>query len=139
LTLHLYLFNLSDRLMWQFITWKTGGHAMQKIPLKHAVAGMVLARDVFRSGVSSGLPVCGKTTVLTTPLITRLENMDIASVYVEGRPLMEDDGCSLDDMLQNLEQRFARVRENPLMSRLYEIYADCYRRSMGDDGGRKAE
>jgi hypothetical protein len=112
---------------------------MQKIPLKHAVAGMVLAQDVFRNEVSSGLPVCGKKTVLTAPLITRLENMDIASIYVEGHPIMEEGGRSLDDMLRDLEHRFARVRQDPLMSRLYDIYADCYRRSMGDDGGRQAE
>lgn len=112
---------------------------MQKIPLKQAVAGMVLARDVFRNGVSTGLPVCGKKTVLTASLISRLENMDIASLYVEGHPFKEDGGRSLDDMLSDLEHRFARVRQDPLMSRLYDIYADCYRRFMGDDGGRQAE
>lgn len=112
---------------------------MQKIPLKRAVAGMVLARDVFRNGMTAGMPVCGKTTVLTAPLICRLENMDIASVYVEGHPFMEDGDLSLEDMLRDLEQRFARVRQDPLMDRLYDIYADCYRRSMGDNGGRQTE
>lgn len=111
---------------------------MQKIPLKLAVAGMVLARDVFRNGVSSGLPVCGRKTVLTTQLITRLENMDVSSIYVEGEPFA-DAGRSLEDILHELEHRFVRVRQDPLMSRLYDIYADCYRRSMGADGGRQTE
>lgn len=112
---------------------------MQKIPLKLAVAGMVLARDVFRNGVSSGLPVCGKKTVLSTQLITRLENMDVASVYVEGHPLVEDGDRSLDDVLHELEHRFVRVRQDPLMSRLHDVYAECYRRSRGDDSGRHTE
>ncbi len=112
---------------------------MQKIPLQFAAAGMVLARDVFRNGSQSGLPVCGKKTVLTASLIARLEHMDIATLYVEGHPIAEEGDRSLDDMLHDLDRRFERVRQDSLMARLHSIYADYYRRSMGDDGGRQAE
>jgi hypothetical protein len=55
---------------------------MQKIPLMLAKADMVLARDVFRGGGQSGMPICGKGTVLSGALIKRLENLDIQSIYV---------------------------------------------------------
>ncbi|NVN90641.1 MAG: hypothetical protein HXX11_08525 [Desulfuromonadales bacterium] len=112
---------------------------MQKIPLKLATAGMVLARDVFRNGNTVGFPVCGKTTVLTETLISRFENMDISSIYVEGHPLWDDGDRSLEDMLGDLDQRFTKVRQDPLMAKLHDIYADFYKRSMGDDSGRQTE
>ncbi len=112
---------------------------MQKIPLMNAAAGMVLARDVFRSGTSTGFPVCSKDTALTDALIARLQHMDIAFVYVKGRPLPQDGDRSLDEMLHDLEQRFAKVRQDPLMAALHDMYADYYRRSMGDDSGRQQE
>jgi len=105
----------------------------------NAAAGMVLARDVFRNGTSTGFPVCSKDTVLTDALIARLQHMDIAFIYVKGRPLPQDGDRSLDDMLHDLEQRFVKVKEDPLMATFHDIYADYYRRSMGDDSGRQPE
>ncbi|ABK98281.1 hypothetical protein [Pelobacter propionicus] len=112
---------------------------MQKITLKSAAAGMVLARDIFRNGTTAGFPVCGKKTVLTASLITRLEHMDIATIYVEGCPCGEEGDRSLDAVLHDLEHRFVKVRHDPLMARLYDIYSDYYKRSMGDEGGRQTE
>jgi len=112
---------------------------MQKISLKLATAGMVLARDVFRNGNTAGFPVCGKSTILTETLITRFDNMDIATIYVEGHPHWEEGDRSLEDMLGDLEHRFTKVQEDPLMVVLHNIYADYYRRSMGDDSGRQTE
>lgn len=112
---------------------------MQKIPLKLATAGMVLARDVFRNGNTAGFPVCGKATVLTETLISRFENMDITTIHVEGHPLWDDGDRSLEDMLGDLDQRFIKVRQVPLMAKLRDIYADFYKRSMGDDSGRPTE
>lgn len=107
---------------------------MQKIPLMRATVGMVLARDVFRNDVPIGIPVCGKNSVLTDTLIARLENMDVNSVYVEGHPVWEDGDRSLEDLMEDLDRRFEKVRQEPLMSRLYDIYAAQIKRSLGDDG-----
>ena len=112
---------------------------MQKIPLMLASAGMVLANDVFRNEVSNGMPVCGKETVLTDVLIARLDSMGVKSIYVEGHPIWEDGDSSLDDMLLSLERRFEKVRQDPLMTRLFDIYADNIKRSLGDDGDRQAQ
>ena len=112
---------------------------MQKIPLKLATAGMVLARDVFRNGSAAGFPVCGKSTILTESLISRFDNMDIATIYVEGHPHWEEGDRSLDDMLGDLEHRFSKVQKDPLMAVLHNTYADYYKSAMGVDSGRQTE
>ncbi|BCS53026.1 hypothetical protein [Geobacter sp. SVR] len=112
---------------------------MQKIPLMVAEAGMVLARDVFRSDNLFGMPICGKGTVLTDSLITRLDHMDVKSICVEGHPVWLDGDRPLDEMLRDLDRRFEKVRQDPLTSKLYEIHASYLKNSMGEYGGRKAE
>lgn len=100
---------------------------------------MILARDVFRNEQASGIPICGKGAELTEPLIARLCNLNIQSVYVEGHPVWEEGDRSLDDILRELDSRFEKVRQDPLTLRLHDIYADYLRRSMGESGGRKTE
>ena len=112
---------------------------MQKIPLMQSRSGMLLARDVFRSDSSSGIPICSKGTELTDSLIARLDHLDVQSVYVEGHPIWEDGERSLDDMLKDLDRRFEKARQDPLTAILYGIYAQHLKRSMGDLGGRQAE
>ena len=112
---------------------------MQKIPLMLAKAGMVLARDVFRGDSPVGMPVCGKDTVLTDPLITRLDQMDIQSVYVDGHPVWEEGGRSIDELIQNLDARFEKCRQEPLNSMLYDIYKAYLTKTMGGEGGRQAQ
>jgi hypothetical protein len=109
---------------------------MQKIPLLKATAGMVLARDVFRNNNPVGMPVCGKMTVLTDALITRLDHLDVKSIYVEGHPVWEEGDRTAGELLSDLDRRFAKVRNDPLTAKLYDIYADYLKRSMGEDGGR---
>jgi hypothetical protein len=112
---------------------------MQKIPLQLARAGMVLAREVFRNDSPGGNPVCGKNIVLTDSLINRLEAMEVKSVYIKGQPLRQPGDPTLDDMLRDLDLRFEKVRQDPLMSRLHGMYADYLKRTMGDDGGRQED
>ena len=111
---------------------------MQKIPLMLAKAGMILARDVFRGDSPVVMPVCGKDTVLTEALITRLDQMDIQSVYVEGHPVWEEGERSFDELLQDLDMRFGKSRQEPLNSMLYDIYKAHLTKTMGGDGGRQA-
>ena len=111
---------------------------MQKIPIMLATADMVLARDVFRGDSPAGMPVCGKGTVLTDALISRLEHLDIQSIYVEGHPVWEDGDRSLEDVLIDLDKRFEKVADDPLTTKLHNIYKAYLIKSMGDDGGREA-
>jgi len=103
-----------------------------------ATADMVLARDVFRGDSPAGMPVCGKGTVLTDALISRLEHLDIQSIYVEGHPVLEAGERSLEDVLRDLDKRFEKVADDPLTTKLHNIYKAYLIKSMGDDGGREA-
>jgi hypothetical protein len=105
---------------------------MQKIPLHLASEGMVLARDVSRNDSSSNIPVCGKDTVLTNELIRRFDLMDIKTVYVQGRPVVIAGEPTLDAMLAELDHRFKKVRNDPLTSKVYDIYTAYIKRTMGD-------
>lgn len=111
---------------------------MQKIPLMLAAADMVLAREVFRGDSPAGMPICGKGTVLTDALIARLDHLDIQSVYVEGHPVWDEGDRSLDDVLRDLDKRFEKVADDPLTTKLHDIYKAYLIKSMGDDGGREA-
>ncbi len=104
---------------------------MQKIPLMLAKAGMVLARDVFRGDSPVGMPICGKDTVLTDSLITRLDQMDVQTVYVDGHPVWEEGERTFDELLQSLDMRFEKSRQEPLNSMLYDIYKAYLAKSMG--------
>lgn len=112
---------------------------MQKIPLMLAKAGMILARDVFRGDSPTGMPICGKDTVLTDSLITRLDTMDVQSVCVEGTLVGEEGARSFDDLLCELDQRFEKSRQNPLNAVLYDICKAHLTKSKGGEGGRQAE
>lgn len=100
---------------------------------------MVLARDIYRNDNPVGMPVCGKGTVLTDALISRLEQIDVQTLYVEGRPVREEGEVSLEEMLAILDRRFEKVKDDPLAAKLNSIYSEYLRHSMGEDGGRKAE
>jgi hypothetical protein len=103
---------------------------MQKIPLHLARKGMVLAREVSRSDNSSNIPLCGKDVVLTDELIKRFDRVDIQYIYVQGRPVKLDGEATLESMLEGLEQRFEKVRNQPLMDNIFEVYAAHIRQSM---------
>jgi hypothetical protein len=112
---------------------------MQKIPLMLAKAGMTLARDVFRGDSPIGIPICGKSTVLSDSLIARFENMDVQTIHVEGHPVWEEGERSFDDLLRELDGRFSKTIQEPLNAKLYDIYKAFLIKSMGGDSDRQAE
>lgn len=112
---------------------------MQKIPLMLAKAGMVLARDVFRGDSPTGMPICGKDTVLTDALITRLDHMDVQSVSVQGHPVWEEGELSYDDLLRELDLRFEKTMQEPLNAILYDIHKAHLIKSMEGECGQQTE
>lgn len=112
---------------------------MQKIPLMQAKADMTLSRDVFRRDSSSGIPICGKGTVLTESLIARFENMDVQTIYVEGHPVWEEGGQSFDELLIEMDDRFSKTTQEPLNVLLYGICKANLIKTMGVDGDRQTE
>lgn len=112
---------------------------MQKIPLNLAAAEMVLARDIFKNDSPTGMPICGKGTVLSGSLISRLQQMGVQSLYVEGHPVQQEGDRCLDEQLADLEKRFSKTMDNRHNVMLLEIYRNQIRSAMGDDGGRTEE
>lgn len=112
---------------------------MQKIPINLATAEMVLARDIFKNDSPTGMPICGKGTVLSTALISRLQQMGVQSLYVEGHPVWQEGDRSIEEQLADLEKRFSKTVENRRNCALYAIYAAQITETMGDEGGRTEE
>ena len=104
---------------------------MQKIPLNIASAGMRLARDVFGKTNAPSL-LCPKKTLLTEEIITSLKNMAIDFIYVEIDPIRQEGYPTLEEILAALEHRFKKVRQDPLMSKIHDIFADYYKCSTGN-------
>lgn len=112
---------------------------MQKIPLNLAAAEMVLARDIFKNDSPSGMPICGKGTVLSDPLISRLQQLGVQSLYVEGHPVWLEGDRGLPEQLADLDKRFSKTMDNRYNLMLLEIYRNQISTAMGDDGGRSEE
>ena len=93
---------------------------MQKIPLNLAKPGMRLAKAVLNE---KGLVLCGEGVELNDALISRLSNLNINNITVEGHPV--DTGAEekpLDEQLQDLEKRFEKVKSDPLMKMIKSIF-----------------
>lgn len=109
---------------------------MQTIPIALAEPEMLLARDVRRADNPQGPPICGRGTPLTASLIERLRNLGITSITVEGHPVAIEGEKTLEDLLADLDRRFGKVADVPLMARLKEMYRGSIIRSMGGEGGK---
>ncbi len=73
---------------------------------------MILARDVVRQ---DGMVLSGKGTPLSETLIDRLKRLDIQSVTVEGHPVADEGGRTLEGELADLEERFSRQSGDPTL------------------------
>ena len=93
---------------------------MQKIPLNLAKPGMRLAKTVLNE---KGLVLCGEGVELNDALISRLSNLNINKITVEGHPV--DTGVEekpLEEQIQDLEKRFEKVKSDPLMKMIKSIF-----------------
>ena len=108
---------------------------MQSIPITLAAPEMVLAKPIRASDNPSAMTICGKGVKLTESLIDRLREMGFQSITVEGHPVKMDGEATLDDMLAALDKRFRRVKDDPIMMKLKEIYRKQIKQSMENGGG----
>ncbi len=95
---------------------------MQKIPLSLAFNGMILAQEIKNPDNPEGPPLCGKGVVLSSSLIERLYKIGVQSITVEGHPVKIEGEKTLDEELSSLEHRFRKVKDDPNMRILKEIY-----------------
>ncbi len=95
---------------------------MQKIPLALAFDGMILAQEIKNPDNPEGPPLCGKGVVLNSSLIERLHRIGVQSITVEGHPVKIEGEKTLDEELSSLDYRFRKVKDDPNMRILREIY-----------------
>ncbi len=105
---------------------------MQKIPIVLAESGMVLARDIVRGDNPGGPPICGKGTELTDSLIERLKRMGVSKIAVQGHPVWMEGDKTLDEVLADLDKRFAKVADDPLTGKLKDIYRTHLVKALGE-------
>ncbi len=91
---------------------------MPKIPLDQALEGDVLSKDV----VVGTTAVFGTGTVLIKKIIEILEKLRVKEIYIEGR----EGGKfrSLNDLLDNIEQRFSCAGDSEIMRHLKYLAKD---------------
>jgi hypothetical protein len=83
---------------------------MPKIPVEQLKPGMKLARPLQNS---SGMVLMAEGTELTEARISKIENMGVDSVFIDGpsRPARPK-----EELLASLDRRFAKVEGNPNMA-----------------------
>ena len=89
---------------------------MKRVSLQEAAPGMVLAKSVTNA---AGQVVVAAGMVVDERVITHLERMGKAAVYVEGAP---DGGASksFEEVERELAGRFRKVDGEPQLVRIHE-------------------
>jgi hypothetical protein len=91
---------------------------MQKIPLNRAKPGMKLAKPVARD---NGTVIMAEGMELTESLLTRLENMKIDKIVVQGQPVDMDHGgadTGFSKRLERLDHLFRHHESDPWMRKI---------------------
>ncbi len=91
---------------------------MQKIPLALAAPGMKLAKPVTKEG---GMTIMAEDMELTDSLISRLENMKIDRITVQGNPVDMGGagaGTKFAERVERLDTLFRRYGQDKWMMRL---------------------
>lgn len=83
---------------------------MPKIPVAKLEPGMMLAKPIV---TKTGMVMLGEGTSLTEKWIERIQDMEIASVFIDGPPIQT---VSKEEALDSLETRFALVDGKPFMN-----------------------
>jgi len=103
---------------------------MQKIPLKRATPGMKLAKPVVND---RGMTLVGAGTQLTEDTIDRLVGMEVHRITVEGHPIdTGQEEKSLDQMLGELDKRFRKVKDDPLMKKIKNMISEVLKEQAKD-------
>ena len=87
---------------------------MRKISIDKLKAGMVLAKPLLRGT----MVVLGEGTALTETWISRIEDMEIDSVFIEGSA---EQAVPKEEALSQLDSRFQHVLDQPHMMALKMI------------------
>jgi len=87
---------------------------MPSVSVENLKPGMVLAKPLTRGT----MVILGEGTVLTESWISRLEDMDIEKVYIEGPSIQP---IPKQEALDALEARFQNAIDKPHMQKLKNL------------------
>lgn len=95
---------------------------MIKVPLEKLEPGLVLAQKIERA---DGIMLCNRGTELTPALINTIRRMDLENVLIEGDPFAseEEKQAHVQGLLRELDERFSRVADDPVLSDLKEMFS----------------
>ena len=87
---------------------------MRKVTVDKLEEGMVLAKPLMRGT----MVILGEGTVLTKSWISRIEDMEITHLFIEGAA---EQAIPKEEALALLETRFRPVADQPLMQSLKNL------------------
>lgn len=88
---------------------------MPAVTVANLKSGMKLSRPIVND---SGMVLLPQGTVLTDSLIGRIENMNIATVSIEGS---QEPQKPLEEVMAEIDARFRNADDQPLMQMLKRI------------------
>jgi len=94
---------------------------VQRIPIKLAKAGMVLAKDAV---TPEGQVLCGAGTSLSEELIARLKRQGVLVISVQGHPVRLPGEMVLSEKLKELDRRFSKVKDDPVLRALKHLIGE---------------
>jgi len=95
---------------------------MQRIPVKLARPGMVLAKPLLREG---GMVLLAEGTELSEAVVARLPDMGVDSIVVQGHPVDLDGmggGTSAAARAARMDHLFRRHGDDPWMMQLKKVF-----------------
>ncbi len=109
---------------------------MQKIPVKLATPGMVLAQAVQRE---DGLVLVGPGTTLTEKIIERLLSSGVASIAVKGNPVATEGGAGdYSALLEKLDPMFRHQTNDKFMMGIRGILKKYFAAKLAESQAAKA-
>jgi hypothetical protein len=105
-----------------------GDEAVIKVSAEKLEPGMILAQKIERA---DGIMLSNKGAELTPSLISTIRRMDMEFVLIEGDAFAseEERQAHLQGLLNELDARFSRVVEDPILNHLKELFAEKIRQS----------
>ncbi len=88
---------------------------MPKIPVTKLQPGMILAKPIM---TPNGMVMLGEGTELNEKWIDRIQDMEIASIFIDGPPVQT---MPEEEAIANLNARFALVADKPHMNVIKKI------------------
>ena len=88
---------------------------MKRISIQQAQTGEIIAKPVENE---SGQVLCAEGTPVTEKLLHLLEQWEINVIFIEGE---DEDTKSPDELISELNERFARVAHDPFMGQLKDL------------------